>query len=106
MKLNEEFPDLEQFFGGYFHQDWKDFYGSAETAIEQFVNDASRAELAKALRELDDLLALGLPEAELDEAMCEDIGCYYNPRPSGKTMSEWLQWVRSMLIKYGESAPA
>ncbi len=106
MKLNKRFPDLEQFFGCYFHQDWQYLYGSAEMAIEDYANDSSRDELSYTVQELDKLMSLGLSEAELDDAMYRELHCYYNPKPSGRSMTEWLRWVRSTLIKYGESAPA
>ncbi len=106
MKLSEQFPDLEQFFGAYFHQDWMDFDEAAETVIERFVNDATQDELSSTIGELDQLLSLGLPEAELEHVMYKELGCYYNPEPDGISMSEWLRWVRSMLVKYAQSAAA
>ncbi len=104
MKLNKEFPELEQFLGGYFHQDWKDFHGSAEMAIEEYAINSSKDELSHTVQELDRLLSLGLSEAELDYAICKELGCYYNPKPRGRSMTEWLRWVRATLIKYEQLA--
>ncbi len=106
MKLNEKFPELEQFFGCYFHQDCLDFDGTAEMVLNRYASEASREVMGRTLEELDQLLSLGLSDPELDRVMYEDLGCYYTPEPDGISMSEWLRWVRSMLIKYGESAPA
>ncbi len=106
MKLNERFPDLEQFFGCYFHQDWLDEYENEEMAIKGYVDDDGSEAAEHVARELDKLLELGLPETELDTAMYWDLHCYYDPKPDGVTMSDWLRWVRATLIKYGESASA
>ncbi len=106
MNMAEEFPSLDHFFGCYFYQSWRSEYDNEEMAIKGYVDDDGPEEAGRVVRELDRLLALDLPEAKLDEMMCDDLGCYYNPEPSGLSMSAWLRWVRSMLIKYGESAPA
>ncbi len=105
MKLSERFPRLEQFFGAYFHQDCLDFDGTAEMVLKRYASEASRGVMGRTLEELDQLLSLGLSDAELDRAMYEDLGCYYNPEPDGMSMTEWLQWVRTMLIKYEQLAP-
>lgn len=104
MNINEKFPRLEQFFGAYFHEDCLDFDGTAEMAVKRYARDASREVMSRTLQELDQLLSLGLPEAELDRVMFNDLGCYYNPEPDGMSMIEWLQWVRSTLKKYAQSA--
>lgn len=104
MKLNDKFPRLEQFFGAYFHQDCLDFDGTAEMVLKRYASDASREVMSRTLEELDQLLSLGLSDAELDGTMYEDLGCYYNPAPDGLSMTEWLHWVRSMLLEYASAA--
>jgi hypothetical protein len=45
-----DFPALRSFLRGYFHQDMKEEYGSAEEAVREFCEDASgdeRAEVAE-----------------------------------------------------------
>lgn len=105
MKLNEKFTDLVQFFGCYFHQDMFDDYASDEMAIKGYVDDDGPDAARHVARELDKLLELGLPEAELDTAMYKELHCYYSPKPDGISMTEWLRWVRSTLLKYAQSAP-
>lgn len=46
-----EFPALRSFLRGYFHQDMKDEYGSAEEAVREFCSDASGDERAAVAEE-------------------------------------------------------
>ncbi len=105
MKLSEKFPYLRHFFACYFHQDWMVEYANGEMAIKGYVDDDGPEDANRVVRELDQLLGLRLPESELDDAMYRELHCYYNPEPSGQSMTEWLQWVRAMLIKYEQLAP-
>ncbi len=105
MKLNEKFPDLEQFFGCYFHQDWMEEYENEEMAIKEYVDDDGREAARHVAVELDKILALCLPEPQLEQAMYKELGCCCNPKPDGMSMSGWLRWVRVTLIKYEQLAP-
>ena len=51
-----EFPALRSFLRGYFHQDMKDEYGSAEEAAREFCADASSEERAAVAAEWSRLL--------------------------------------------------
>ena len=42
----QDFPALRSFLRGYFHQDMKEEYGSAEEAVREFCEDASGDERA------------------------------------------------------------
>jgi len=46
-----DFPALRSFLRGYFHQDMKDEYGSAEEAVREFCSDASGDERAAVAEE-------------------------------------------------------
>ncbi len=105
MKLSKKFPYLRHFFGAYSHQGWPYIDGTAEKVIEHYVSGESKDEVDHAVRELDELLLLGLSDAELDAAVYDDFGCCYTPEPDGISMTEWLRWVRATLIKYEQLAP-
>ena len=47
-----------------------------------------------------------LTETELEKAMCAEFGCYFNPAHYGKSMTEWLHWVRDTLAKYAAEKAA
>ncbi len=46
-----DYPALRSFLRGYFHQDMKDEYGSAEEAVREFCADAAPDERAAVARE-------------------------------------------------------
>jgi len=46
-----DFPALRSFLRGYFHQDMKDEYGSAEEAVREFCADASAEERSQVAKE-------------------------------------------------------
>jgi len=46
-----DYPALRSFLRGYFHQDMKDEYGSAEEALREFCADASPDERAAVAKE-------------------------------------------------------
>ena len=41
----DEFPALQDFLGGYLHEDFSEEYGSAPEALEAFLSDASGDEI-------------------------------------------------------------
>ena len=40
MSVHESLPNLRQFFGGYFHQDWMHDAPNPDDIIKAFVNDS------------------------------------------------------------------
>jgi hypothetical protein len=46
-----DFPALREFFSAYFHQDFVEEYGSAETAVKNFLADASGDEILQVKEE-------------------------------------------------------
>jgi len=52
------FPQLEQVFSGYFHEDFAAEYGSPEAALRAFHDEASPAEWRRFKREATRLAAL------------------------------------------------
>jgi len=99
-EIREQFPLLWQLFGGYFHQDWMVVHRDEDAAIRTFVFDGDAEEAYRSVTQLDNFLALGLTEQELEHAMHVDLSCEYDPEPDGRTMTYWLRWVRDTLAKY------
>ena len=94
-----KFPMLAQFLGAYFHQDWLLEDANSGTIIQQYICDESPVVVNKVIQELDQLLSFSLSDAELRDVVFNVLGCYYEPE-AGKSMKEWLQWVRSTLAEY------
>lgn len=92
-----EFPALTRFFGGYFHQDWQEEYGSSGAAIDAFVRDAPAASAAKTAAELERVLALDLDDPALGRLLYDGFECNYVPQVDELSNRVWLQRVRAQL---------
>ncbi len=47
----EQYPTLQDLFGGYFHEDFSEEYGSPAEAAQAFLSDASMEEIADVQKE-------------------------------------------------------
>lgn len=74
-----DFPALRSFLRGYFHQDMKDEYGSAEEATREFCADASTEELAAVAGEWARFLdrVRGQPVETLNRILTGPLGSAY-----------------------------
>ncbi len=93
----KDFPALEQFLGGYFHQDFLLDYGTPDNAIVAFVREESRESVRAVCDELDRLLLLLQQGGEHGDKFLQELGCYYNPAADGLTARGWLEQVRKKL---------
>ncbi len=98
--MNEkDLPNLSQFLGAYFNQDYDICFSPAlGKVVDIFIGHAKSSELRDTLAELDKLLSMGLSEQELDEA-CHVLGCDIRPVREGLTYYQWLGGVRTQLAK-------
>lgn len=96
-----KFPELYQFFGGYFYQGW-----SADYRWESSPNFAAVVRHFKAVNppptvnrvrvELEELLHLDLDAPELDAALNE-LGCNFYASPENLNAAEWLAKILEIL---------
>ena len=96
MSLSTEYPSLEQLFGAYFHQDWRDEFESPGEAISAFQSDETEKMVSDAKRELDVIMDFALDEISLTN-LVTDLGCYYNPSGDGATYSDWIVAIKESL---------
>jgi len=92
--LADQFPELREFFGGYFHQDWDIDARDDDGVIRLYLREASPEDVAAVRRQLHGLLELGLSEAELADRLYSDLGSYYLPTDG---IADWLRSVRERL---------
>lgn len=85
-----------KFFGGYFHEDWQDESGDEDGVVRLYLEytDATPRDVARLLEEMDQLLALGLSDKDLSEALVI-LGSNYWDRES--STSAWLRSLREKL---------
>ena len=100
-----KFPELYQFFGGYFYQGWSTDYRwegvkpSFSAVVRHFKAVNPPVTVGRLRNELEDLLSLGLEESSLENVLNE-LGNDFN------TSSEALgnrQWLENILLILNES---
>jgi hypothetical protein len=97
--MNVEFPELHDFFGAYFHQDWLVEHETAEQVLDSFLTESHVDDLIVVLKELNALINLKKDELVLKEYLLKELSCYYcywNAWPSGEA---WLRHIASRLTK-------
>jgi hypothetical protein len=97
--MNSEFPELQQFLGGYFHQDFHVEYDSPDDAINAFKTDATPTQKQSVSEELRKVLSLLTSKPELEDTMLARLWCCYVPTSDGLTPHEWLNHVYRRLAE-------
>jgi hypothetical protein len=94
--MNQTYPNLDEFFGTYFHQDWNSDAASAREIVENYLREWPAEGVAAARTELEKLLSEVESESELGRCV-QQLGCYYNPPGDGLTYRAWLEQVARVL---------
>lgn len=87
---------LERLLRTYLHQDYDLRYRSVEDALRAFRADATAAERAEVLAEIDVLLA-SFPQDRDLYAQLRSRGFIFYPPRDGETTRAWLQSARALL---------
>jgi len=88
-------PELRQFLGGYFNQDWQHIYGPDSWAVvTRYLADSAAPEIAASTDQIDQVLALDLPEPDLAALLMDELWCYFSADADGWMYREWLTRVR------------
>lgn len=95
--VKEQFPNLFQLLGGYFHQDWCCDDPDAEAVLRRFMNDATPGDVQAVVDDIDRLLGGNLTDDQLKRIV--GFGCYYyyDPTADGMSHTEWFRWVQNQL---------
>ncbi|WP_122619044.1 contact-dependent growth inhibition system immunity protein [Streptomyces sp. Tu 4128] len=92
------FPELNQFLGGYFHQDFFEEYTSYSAAVDDYLTGASVSERDQLVRDISDLLSLATTDRELKQAtsiLGMDVSL-----PSGTGIRPWLRNVQNAVSRH------
>jgi hypothetical protein len=98
--IKDKFPNLYQFFGGYFHEDWDLEAKDAEAVIHNYLNDEKPRIVKQVIDEISQLLEMNLDRSQLSDILADDLRCSYDPTFYGISDIEWLRWVQATL-KHG-----
>lgn len=96
--MNTELELLKQFFGGYFHEDWRLEAQSPEEALKEYTTHSNQTERILLSKAIQDYIDRFPNEDELSEKLFHELGCYYNPAPSGMPVREWLRGIAVRLL--------
>ena len=94
--MKTTYPNLYEFFAGYFHQDWPEESPTTTGVVERYLGEFPKNEVDEASKELRKLLANTLAEDAL-ASIVNQLGSYYNPQADGLTYREWLLQVCTLL---------
>jgi CdiI immunity protein len=107
----ENFPDLKNMLGGYFHNFWPEEcrkagkVASTQTVVQMFielhVEEIQKQYLIELVQELEEFLDItsGLDEKKLKKIVFYDLAANIDPSASGLTYRQWLEEVLGMLKK-------
>lgn len=85
------FPELGQFLGGWFSQDFGAEFEEHEEALRDYLDTSDRGLTARMLGEVHELLALGLAEADLSLGLAV-LGLEVDP-PAPYSHRAWLEMI-------------
>lgn len=89
---------LKQFFGAYFHQDWRAEISDPDDVVHLFVRDRnSMHELRHLAEEIEQYADEKKDDAFAEEGLLRELGCYYMPSADGVGARSWLQHVAKLL---------
>jgi hypothetical protein len=97
--MNRQFPELHDFFGAYFHQDWLVEHDSAEQVLDSFLTESHIEDLMVVRIELNGLLDQKKDELVLREYLLKELSCYYCYWHAWESGEAWLQHIASRLAE-------
>jgi len=88
MTAAQDYPELRQFFGGYFHEEFAEHGETWEAVVDIYVRERSASRRVQALHELEILLTCDDTTLERN---VDELGLAYLPDPL--TVRDWLRAV-------------
>jgi hypothetical protein len=92
---SNQFPELSDILGSYFHQDWYDEFTSDDAALHAITLGESSERLKSAAAEIDTLLGGGLTPEALRSFATLELGCFFEPQSRNFSWEQWLWHVKS-----------
>ena len=93
------YPRLSVLFGAYMYQDWDMEADDWRGLVLDYAGHQRGAGREETAAEIDRLLASTPDDANLEDVVYRELGCYYHPRPDlgGPTVRAWLGEVTEFL---------
>jgi hypothetical protein len=100
------YPELEQLFSCYLHEDWHYDYPTRDAALEAGIAGLPPEDLRAVCEEMDRLRADPRDAETLTEVVRKDLGAHYLWEVDGYTLEGWLAHVAAMLRRRREQLSA
>jgi hypothetical protein len=95
--MSRDFPELHDFLGAYFHQDWAVEYDTAEHVIDAFLAESDAEDLLSVRQELYVLLDQRKDEMVLREFLLTELSCYYCYWNAWESGEAWLRHIANKI---------
>lgn len=95
--MNKNYPELHDFFGAYFHQDWTAEHETPEEVINAFLAESGVENIQLVQQELNALLAQSKEESELRGYLLQELSCYYSYWNAWESGESWLRHIVNRL---------
>lgn len=97
------FDKARNFFSAYFHEDWAEEADTPEAVITGYLAEGwSSEEMHELASEIENLGELYVEDADLEEALFRELGCYYQPSADGMSAHAWLSALSRALTANAE----
>lgn len=91
-----DFPNLQNFFSAWFHQDWSMEHGTPDAVVDDYRDGEDAGIVASTRKELAQLRERGYDEPALGSVV-RGLGCEYDPTRDNGTWGGWLDAVAARL---------
>jgi hypothetical protein len=95
--MENKYPELFQFFGCYFHQDWMCESSEPDGVIGAFVSESTPQTIEAVRKEILTLLMIDFGEEELREFLMDDMPCNYCYWLDWESAEAWLRHILEIL---------
>lgn len=97
MKTREPWNTIHNFFGGYFNEDYDMDAPDEDAVIQSYLRDHNTKEIRNLIEDIGEYMGVHPDDAELQELLLRDLGCYYNTTSDGLTARQWMTHVVDLL---------
>ena len=96
-KMKNNYPELFQFLGCYFHQDWMCESSEPDGVVRAFVLESVPQTIEAVKKEILTLLMMNFGEKELREFLMEKMPCNYCYWLDWESAEAWLNHILEIL---------
>ena len=97
MSEREIWNTIQNFFGAYFHEDWREDDPTVDAVVQRYMRDATTQDIRNLIEDIEQYLKDHPDDDELLRLLFDDLGCYYLPTAHGLTARQWMTHVVDLL---------